>query len=385
MRKVALLIETSNSYARGLMRGISAYLREHERWLLYLSEGKRGEKVPSWLEKWKGDGIIVRIENEEIAKVIKKLKIPVVDISSARLIPDLRWVETDDKGVAELAANHFIHLGFRNFAFCGDRSFNWSIQREQHFQRLISKAGYKCHVFNYANQQEEASETQRIAKWLVDLPKPLGLFSSYDYLGRQVLEACRGNEITVPDQVSVLGVDNDDIMCELSEPPMSSVIPNTHLVGYKAAELLERLMSGEHIPSTPHLIMPIGIAARRSTDVLAIEDRNTVASLRYIREHACRGISVKDVIDAVPQSRRLLESKFKKFLGRTPHEEIISVRIRCAKTLLLETELPLTQIAERTGFTHVEYLNVAFRRETGMPPGRYRHVNSRGPRSLYRS
>jgi LacI family transcriptional regulator len=384
MKKVALLIETSNSYARGLMRGIAAYQREHERWSVYLSEGARGGDVPSWLGTWTGDGVIARIENGTIARSIRRLGIPVVDLSSARLIPGLHWVETDDESIARLAADHLVRLGVKHFAFCGDRGYNWSVWREEHFRKAVTGAGYPCHVFNTPRPHDSdgSLETGRMAEWIAGLPKPVGLFACHDSLGRQALELCREGGIGVPDEVSVLGVDDDEMICELCEPPLSSVIPNTRLTGYTAAELLERLMSGERIPPSPHLVEPLGIATRRSTDVLTIEDANTAAALRYIRENACGGMCVKDVIAAVPQSRRGLESRFRKLLGRTPHEEIIRVRMERVKTLLIETDLSLACIAERTGFPHAEYLNVAFRREAGLPPGRYRLLNRPGSRSL---
>jgi LacI family transcriptional regulator len=380
MKKVALLIETSNAYARGLMRGIAAYQREHERWSVYLLEGRRGGDVPPWLGRWTGDGVIARIENGTIARSVRRLGIPVIDLSSARLIPGLHWVETDDGSIARLAADHLIRLGFRSFAFCGDRRYNWSVWREKSFQEAVTGAGFRCHLFSppRTRDAEESLVTGRMAEWIAGLPKPLGLFACHDAMGRQVLEACREGGIAVPDDVSVLGVDNDDLICELCDPPMSSVIPNTRLTGYTAAGLLDRLMSGERLPPAAHLVEPLGIATRRSTDALAVEDANTAAALRFIRENACRGICVKDVISAVPQSRRALESRFKRLLGRTPHEEIIRVRIQGAERLLAETELTLAQIAERTGFAHAEYLSAAFRRETGQPPGRFRLLRRPG-------
>jgi len=188
----------------------------------------------------------------------------------------------------------------------------------------------------------------------------------------QVLDACRRLGVPVPDEVAVVAVDNDELLCELAHPPLSSVIPNTRRTGYEAAALLDRLMNGGRARGETHLIPPLGVATRQSTDVLAIEDPHVSRAVRYIREHACDGINVRDVLRAVPQSRRLLEARFKKLLGRTPHEEILRVQLRRVKQLLTETDLPLETIAERTGFAHPEYLSVVFRREVGQPPSRYR-------------
>ncbi len=375
--KIALLIETSNAYARGLMRGVAAYMREHRRWSIYLSESSRGDHSLSWLRDWKGHGVIARIENDLIGKAVKRLRIPVVDVSAARMIPSLPWVETDDDAIARCAADHLLERGFRHFAFCGDTQFNWSVWREEQFIKIIQDAGHPCHLYRPPSGRNACgkAEIDSISTWVTELPKPVGVFACYDFRGRQVLDACRRKDIAVPDDVAVIGVDNDEVLCDLADPPLSSVIPNTRRAGYEAAQLLDRMMAGERVGAEAHLIEPLGVATRQSTDVLAIEDRDTVAAVRFIRGHACDGICVKDVLEAAPQSRRLLEYRFKRLLGRTPHDEIIRVRINHVKTLLTETSLPLEKIAERTGFAHVEYLSVAFRRETGVTPGRYRLVN----------
>ena len=222
---------------------------------------------------------------------------------------------------------------------------------------------------------DEEWEIEEISSWVAGLPKPIGIFACYDFRGRQVLDACRRRNIVVPEAVAVIGMDNDELLCSLANPPLSSVIPNTHRTGYEAAALLDRLMSGERFAPDAHFIEPLGIATRQSTDVLAIEDANVARAVRFIRERACDGISVKDVLRAAPQSRRVLETRFQKLIGRTPHEEIIRVRLDRARTLLAETDLPLAVIAQRAGFAHVEYLSVVFKKHVGMPPSKFRAFN----------
>ena len=375
--KVALLIETSNAYARGLLRGIVSYIREHRPWSLYLSEHTRGDRPPPWLARWRGSGIIARIENAAIAAALRQVSVPVVDVSAARLIPSLPWFETDDGAIAHLAADHLLERGFKYFAYAGDGRFNWSNWRCEHFQNSIRAAGRQCFIYHPAKglALDDQKQVDDLARWIKGLPKPLGVMACYDFRGQQVLDACRRIGVAVPDEVAVIGVDNDDLLCELSDPPLSSVIPNTQRTGYEAARLLDEMIAGRIVKGETHLIHPIGIATRQSTDVLAIDDRNVARAVHFIRQHACDGIKVKDVLKAVPHSRTLLETHFKKLLGRTPHEEILRVRLNRVKQLLVETDLPLDQIAERAGFPHVEYLSVAFRREIGVPPSQFRAQN----------
>jgi LacI family transcriptional regulator len=373
-RKVALLIESSNAYGRGLLRGIEAYVREHGRWSIYLAEQGRGEVPPAWLATWKGHGVIARIENPAIAAALAPLKIPVVDVSAARLLPKLPWFETDDVEFASLAATHLLERGLTNFAFCGDARFNWSTWREEHFTRLIREAGHECHHFRPSRRAQGSGEhiIDEIGRWLAALPKPLGVFACYDVRGHQILDACRRRGIAVPDEVAVLGSDNDDLLCDLADPPLSSVIPNTRRTGHEAAALLDRLMAGEKAQARVQLIPPTGIATRQSTEVLAVADRHIAHAVRLIRDRACKGLRVEEIARAAGISRRLLESRFKKLLGKSPHAEIVRMQLSRVKELLAETDLTLREIADRTGFQHVEYLSTVFKKKLGIPPSRYR-------------
>ena len=372
-RQVAVLIETSNAYARGLLQGVVHYIREHRPWSFHLMEQGRGDDPPPWLAGWAGDGIIARIETPRIARAVVRSGLPAVDLSAARLVPALPWVETDDEKIARLAAEHLMERGFKRFAFCGDARFNWSAWRQRHFVTRLAAAGHGCEVFHPTVETGNvAAEENDLARWLRGLPKPVGIMASYDIRGQQVLAACRGAGLAVPDEVAVIGVDNDALLCELASPPLSSVIPNAHRAGYEAAALLDQQMAGKRVAATAHLIAPLGIAARQSTDVLAVDDREVARAVQFIREHACEGINVADVLRAVPLSRRVLEQRFQNLLGCTPREEILQVRLSRVKQLLGETDLPLYLVAERTGFEHVEYLSVVFKRETGRTPSRWR-------------
>lgn len=374
-REVALLIETSNAYARGVLRGVVRYIREHQsRWSFYIPEQGRGDVPPEWLANWQGDGIIARIENQEIARSVKASGLPAVDVSAARLLPSLPWVETDDREISRMAAEYLMGRGFKHFGYCGDARFNWSNWRGEHFGEFIRNARAECHYYRSALPllsplEEQVSE---IAQWLRTLPKPVAVLACYDIRGQQVLHACRNAGLAVPDEVAVIGVDNDALLCDLSSPPLSSVIPDTQRTGYEAAALLDHMMAGRKPGPVAHLINPLGVATRQSTDVLAIDDPHIIKAARYIREHASEQINIETILKVVPLSRRLFESRFKKLLGHTPHEEITRVRMNSVKELLTETELSLNEIAERTGFKHVEYLSAAFKKKMGLSPNRYR-------------
>jgi LacI family transcriptional regulator len=378
--QVALLIETSNAYARGLLAGVTSYIREHGRWSVYLSEHGRGDSVPHWLRGWKGDGILARIENKRIARVVAERRLPTVDLSAAGLVPGLPWVETDDEAIARLAVEHLLERGFRHLGFCGLTDYRWSTWRCEHFQRIAREAGCDCHVHLSAGRGARAADwaavQRELARWVQRLPKPVGVLACFDLHGRQFLDACRRIGVRVPDDVAVVGVDNDTVLCELAEPALSSIAPDTHLTGYRAAQLLDEMMSGHRcrVPPTAHLIKPVGVVARRSTDALAIDDADVSTAVRFIRENACQGIDVAHVLEAVPLSRRVLESRFRRLLGRTPHQEILRCRIERIKELLRASDLPLKAIAARVGFPHLEYLSVAFKRSVGQTPGEYRRA-----------
>jgi LacI family transcriptional regulator len=378
-KSVALLVETSNAYARNMLSGIVSYIRTNESWSVYLPEQHRGASPPSWLKTWKGDGLIVRIETEAIARVVSKLRIPIVDVSAARHVPKIPWVETDDAAIAKIAYEHFCVRGFEHYAFCGEPEFNWSNLREHAFVDAARQSKHECSVFHARSRDAPgysfSREKARLTKWIMKLPRPVALFACYDIKAQQILDVCRENEIGVPEELALLGVDNDELLCDLCTPPLSSVIPAAHKTGREAARLLDLMMNGHQVDRLSHLIEPIGIATRQSTDVLAIEDPDIAAAMRFIRDHSCAGINVHDVLKQVPLSRRVLEKRFQDIVGRTPHQEITRRRVERIRGLLIDTDLTLSQIAHRTGFQHEEYMSVTFRRAVGVPPGQFRREN----------
>jgi LacI family transcriptional regulator, galactose operon repressor len=370
-RKVALLLETSNEYARGIIKGIYGYIKEHDQWDVYLGEYSRGEPNPEWLLSWKGDGIIARIENKAIADLINLCNLPTIDASSANLVPGVPWVETDDKKIAQLALNHLRACGFKNFAFVGS-DFNWSKWRAGHYIDLLKEMGLPCHFLNLSIKL--GVDQKNMESWLADLPKPIGIFTAYDQIGRLIIDASHKAGFMVPEEIAVIGVDDDPLICELCSPPLTSIIPDTYTTGYLAATLLEYLMEGKKVENLTHLISPLGIKKRRSTDSLAINDPYISKALHYIYEHANSGtFNINDILALVPMTRRVFEAKFLKMVGRTPYKELQKIRVNRLKELLGETDLNLLEIAEKSGFEHVSYMSYLFKRETGISPISYRN------------
>jgi len=376
-RSVALLLETSNAYSRGLLDGVIGFVQKNGGWSVYLPEQGRGADPPDWLRQWKGNGIIARIETRQIADAVRATRLPVVDVSAGRFLEEVPWLETDDAAIATLAAEHLLERGFRNLAFCGDPGFRWSTWREEKFRNIVESRGarYFCHQsVPRSNRGYSWNKDRRgLLTWLRKLPRPAGILACYDIKAQQLLAICRDEDIAVPDEVAVIGVDNDRRLCELCDPPLSSVIPNSWKTGFEAAALLHRMMNGEQVGNEPRLITPLGVRTRQSTDVFAINDADIVAALKLIRSLACSGATVQEILKKIPMSRRVFESRFRKLLGRTPHAEIIRLRIERCRQLLSETDLPLSEVAQAAGFRHVEYLSVTFKREVGETPSAFRN------------
>lgn len=374
---VALLIETSRGYGRSLLQGVIRYQREHRPWSIFFQPHALGAPPPPWLKSWQGDGILARIDDHKMGRAVRRTGLPAVDLRFSVSGLGLPGVGIDNHAVVRLAFEHLATCGFKHFGFCGPppRRNAWMDLRRHLFQQLVHEAGLACHIFETtpgaaANAWED--EQELIGTWILRLPKPIGIMASNDDRGQQVLDACRRVNVLVPDDVAVIGVDNDEILCNLSSPPLSSVDINTQQVGYEAAALLERMMGGRPAPKQPLLLAPHNVVSRESTDVLATEDRELAAAIRHIREHACEGLRLKDSTKWTNLSRRELERRMQKLIGRSPKEEITRIQLERAKRLLTETDLAAAVIAVKCGFAEPKYFSQVFHTKTGLPPGAYR-------------
>ena len=374
--RVALVIETSLASGRDILLGIARYTRECGPWSIYHEPRSLEESVPRWLNEWDGDGIIARVQNAQIADAVVASGIPAVDVLGVVRRPELPLVHVDNAAIARLAAGHYLERGFRWFGFCGHESLNWSHERQEAFRQAVSESGGECLVYHAENGGREnwEDDQDRLAAWVQSLPRPCAVMAANDPGGQKILEACRRIGVRVPDEVAVLGVDNDEPICEISDPPLSSVVPDHQRVGYEAAALLGRIWAGEVARGSGLSVLtpPAGLISRRSSDVLALEDREVTEAIRLIRDRACQGLAVEDVCRELAVSRSTLQRRFRLLLGRTVHDEIVRVRLDRAQELLAGTDLPIASVATRCGFGRQEYLGAVFRARLGVSPATYR-------------
>ena len=393
--RVALLIESGRAYGRGILRGIARYSRTHGHWSILHQEWTWDDGIPMWLTSGGTDGIIARIETPNMLRELRQIGVPVVDVRETHDLPDIPVIGTDNRRTTEMAIQHLTERGFRNMAFCGFSGVEYSIKRRDHFLAILAAAKRPAPLVYEDPAARHGSSTRRrekdamlhaheLGEWLASLPKPIGLMACNDLRGRQVLNACRIRGIAVPDTVAVIGVDNDEVLCELADPPLTSVAPACEQIGYRAAQYLDAMMdrgvasrakplAAEHIE-----IEPIGVVMRQSTDVVAMEDPRIVATVRYIRKHACEGINVEDVLDHLGANRQIisrtaLDRHFFEILGCTPKNYIMRVRLDRVKQLLMDTDYSLTRIAQLVGIEHPEYLSVMFKNMSGQTPAAFRH------------
>jgi LacI family transcriptional regulator len=376
-----LLIETARGYGRALLRGVVRYARLHGPWGFYVTPGDFAQVLPQ-MRLWGGTGIIARIETARAARAILASGLPTValDLSEEQLRPEnplsrLSEVASDSYGAASLAAEHLLVRGFRHYAFVGLAGRIWSERRQTGFCERIRAAGFEPHVYVPPRRRRERlweHEQGILADWLRRLPRPAGLMACNDDRGREVLEACRAADIRVPEEMAVIGVDNDELLCEVADPPLSSVALNAEAGGYRVAALLDRMMHGRVRKPARLKVEPLRVVTRRSTNIVALDDPVVAAALHFIHDHAGQPIDIGDVVDRVLVSRRALEIRFKQVTGRTLLGELRRVRLERARRLLLETDLSLSRIAGAAGYSSESYLTQVFRQELGQTPARYR-------------
>lgn len=380
--KVVLLVETARSFGREFLRGVARYSRLHGPWSFHITPGDYTQVVPK-IREWGGTGIIARIPNSQVARDILRARVPTIALglrddqtSPGSPLSKLTEVSSDAEEVARQAADHLLERKFSYFAYVGSEDRGWSRRREVAYYNFLAKRGFVPHVYRQPKRprdREWEREQQYLATWLAQLPTPVGLFACDDGRGREVLEACRLAGLNVPNDVAVIGVDNDPVFCDLADPPLSSVWLNAEKAGYQAAQTLDRMMRGRVRKPRWIKVEAVGVVARRSTEFFAINDQEICAALQFIRRKNGRDITVEDVVREVGVNRRLLERRFRELVGHTMLDEIQAVRLERAKRLLAETPYEVSKVADIAGFGSTPYFIHFFQKYVGKTPRRYRY------------
>ena len=374
--KIALLIDTATTWGSGLIEGIADFAHNSVDWHLFL--GPYGKYDRMMLpDDWECDGVIARVTSQELADQLVERNLPAVNVSWYTFNEDkIARCTCDEQDIAQRAANYFLERGFRQFAYCGSSiRTNYHDRVGQAFLELLQNK-YLCH--SYHPQAEpvgflpKSDELTALVEWLGGLPKPIALLTFDSIQARYVTEACYLANIEVPHEVAVLGGEYDFLSCTVSRPQLSSIDHSPSRVGYAAAEILASMLEGNPAPQKPVVFPATRIITHQSTDTVAVNDELLAACVKFIKEHSHERIQVSDILKSVPISRRALEKGFKKYLSRSPAEEIRRVRVDKAVTLLCDTSWPMPKIASACGFDRPELLTRAFRRELDITPSQFR-------------
>jgi LacI family transcriptional regulator len=379
---VALLIETSRAYGRGLCTGVAEYARNHGGWNFLLQERDLREGIPEWLPGWQGDGILCRVSDPALAELLSASACPVVDLYGGFRHPAIPFLDTDAAAVARMAARFFLDAAFDRFAFCGFPGLWFSDERCGAYVAHLRELGFACHVYQTPDNSDSGNVAVReslhpsgsghLEEWVISLPDHTAILACNDVRAQQLLTVAGRVGRRIPEELAVMGVDDDELICELTNPRLSSIRPDTRSLGYHAAQWLETLMRGKPLPARQLLLPPLRINERASTDVIASIDPVFIRASRYIRSHAGSATDVCAVAAAAGCSRSSLEMKFDRILGRSVHDEIIRVRIRRACILLAETHLTLDHISTACGFATASHFSRVFKSLMETTPGDYR-------------
>lgn len=382
--RVAIIADTSQAYDREIVAGAAQYVREASDWELYFEE-PAGDRVPD-VATWQGSGAIVSAGDAAIAPRIRAAGIPVVIVGGTPTADDLEAgiprVTTDNARIAALAAEHLLDRGLHSFGFYAPPAapgLAWSELRRRAFVERLAAAGRDCAVLIATHSVSSWSRLQEeLTAWLAGRPRPLGVMACDDRHARHLLEACRSAGLRVPHDVAVIGVDDDELVCELSTPPLTSIAQATRRIGYEAARLLETLMRpprrDEPAPPLHTVIPPLRVVTRGSTDTVAVDDSLIAWAVATIRERACQGLNAQELAKLAGVSRWMIERRFRSLIGHSIHDDIARIRLAEAERLVRTTQLPMREVAARSGFHSVSYLTTAFRRKIGTTPALLRHL-----------
>lgn len=377
--RIGLVFRHSMAFSRDVVRGIRAFSVERPAWMLVPIEP---DVCAIRRARARGCcGFIAHDFSRAVADALIALDKPVVGVAQSHLDLSMSRVIIDHQEVGRIAARHFLDRGLNRFGFVGYRQHEFSELRELGFRQTIEAAGAQLVAFHQAPHGVHETSglwrwDNRLINWLKSMPTPIGILTSHDTQALQVSEYCHHLDLRVPDDVAILGVDNDELLCALSSPPLSSVALPSQRIGYEAARLLDdHLRRPRSRLKKSVTVSPVGVVIRQSSDVLAVQDMDVQSAVRFIRDHARERITVKDVMRHVPVGRRTLERRFRKHLRRSISDEIRCARIDHCQRLLAETDLSMEEIAGHSGFYNGRHLSVVFRSVVGTTPSAYRRRN----------
>jgi len=372
IKNVILLLAEDRIIDRELVRGIARYanLQSANRWVFY-HELER--KTPlAKLKKWKADGIIARNYDYETTVNLTKFGLPI--ITRGLQINNYPYIAANENAIATLAARHFQERGFQHLAYIGI-TLPWSMERGDAFREKCKNFCDAFYIFQRGVKKAKGynqKEIEKMAGWLKTLPKPVGIFVCNDDAAGAVTEACKLTGIIIPKEVAILGVDNDTYICELSDPPLSSIALNFENVGYAAAKALDSYMSGKTVEEKKILLEPTHIVSRQSTNILAVKDHEIIKALNFIRQNVKKLIQVNDVVAATNVSRRYLERRFKNAIHRSICDEIRYCKVTLISEMLSETTLSISDISMSLGFSNTKHFARYFCKAAGITPLAYR-------------
>ena len=378
MLKILLLIDYSSDFSRRLLKGLIKYSKENGPWMFYrLPEyyktlyGKEG--IVRWAKEWNADAILAQWDNED-TNLLKSLDIPVILQNYKKRSDYFSNLTGDYKGTGKMAANFFAKKGFSNFAFYGNKGVVWSLERAEGYRREVEKIGGDYYYFETENLSGDQWSKSHIHldDWLLSLPKPIALFACDDYFALQVSEICKINNIRIPEEISLLGVDNDELICNLSDPPISSIVLELEKGGYETGRLIDKLVKKEKVGQFNIVINPIRVEVRHSTEKYEISSKYILEVVKYIEENFTSDISIDELSKLVPLSRRNLEVKFKNDLGTSIYQFILNCRAEHLAYLLLTTERSLYDIAYEVGFKDCKNVSRVFKKFKSNSPNEYR-------------
>ena len=379
MYKIILLLDFAEEYSKNLLKGISKFSSEHGPWIycrmpLYYRETIGMEGILQWAKEWKADGIIGQLYNNKDVDKILNSGIPVIAMDFKERFKEIPNITGAYREAGILGAEYFLKKGFKNYAFYGFNDIVWSRERAEGFEERVKAEGHEVHYFEHRKSRSTDLwyyKSNSLSQWLKSLPKPIALMTCDDNQGLHITEACRQIKIRIPEEVAVLGVDNDEMLCDLSDPPLSSIALDIIKGGYDSAKLLKEMILGTTGPYDI-IVKPTQVITRQSTDIYATNDVHIASTLRYIHKNIEKSLQVDEIVKQVPLSRRSLEKRFLQITGLPVYKYIFNLRIEKFTEKLLETEMTITEIAHELGLNDTKNIARQFKQLKGLSPVEYR-------------